>query len=105
MMDDEGKIYLESYGNFANGEKDEEMQDIIEQSKLPSQEADSTETPMSRKASSPEAAGVTTGGRRRGRRKVMKKKTMKDEEGYLGNVAPLDSKGYMFADTNNIEIQ
>ena len=29
---------------------------------------------------------TVSGGRRRGRRKVMKKKTMKDAEGYLGNL-------------------
>lgn len=52
---------------------------------------------------SPEPQLKTSSGRRRGRRKIMKKKTIKDDEGYLGNLSSLQyfqASGLMKVNSN-----
>lgn len=66
---------------------DEEMPDVPEQSEEPAtEETTAVDQPAPKQPDLKEEVNVS-GGRRRGKRQVMKKKTVRDDEGYLGELS------------------
>lgn len=58
----------------------------------PEEEASTEDQPPPKQPQLKEEVSIS-GGRRRGKRQVMKKKTVKDEEGYLGELSSLRLRG------------